>query len=179
MRGILLGRLKRLGAAGEGEANLIYAGDLGRFVAHLALAELPRHSVYNANGSDIQSFNEYFDRLSRGLGRGPLPHSGGASFYTGVRRQARRVGRLALRKQAALFGKFTGSNPVVAPALRQLELALRPDVHDGPPDQYARRVTFSMDRARQIGFEAQTSLKEGIDASVAWARSHGLDGAVM
>ena len=174
MRGIALGRLKQLGAAGEGQANLIYAGDLGRFVAYLAGAELPRHSVYNANGPEIPTFNEYFDRLSHALGRGPLPHSGAPSFYASMRRRLRRVGRLALRKQSALVGKFKRSNPSLVPALRRLELALRPDFHDGPSDQYARRVTFSMDCARGIGFVSTTSLQEGIDASVAWARSCGL-----
>lgn len=72
---ILAGQLKQLGSAGEGNANLIYARDLARFAAHLAVAELPQYSVFNANGPEIPTFNEYFDRLSRMLGRGPLPTS--------------------------------------------------------------------------------------------------------
>jgi hypothetical protein len=58
--------------------------------------------------------------------------------------------------------------------LNRFEAGLRPGVHDGPPDSYAKRVIFSIDRAKQIGFAPRTSLQEGIEASVLWARSQGL-----
>jgi nucleoside-diphosphate-sugar epimerase len=174
IRGIVSGQLKQLGGAGEGRANLIYAGDLAKFVAQLAVTELPHYSVFNANGSEIPTFNEYFNRLSQSLGFGPLPHSNARPVGAGLVRQARRAGRLVLRKSRPRLRKFAGENAFLASVLDRAEDALRFGFHDGPPDQYARPVVYSIERARQIGFSPQTSLQEGIEASVLWARLQGI-----
>jgi nucleoside-diphosphate-sugar epimerase len=174
IRGILSGDLKQLGAAGEGQANLLYARDLGEFVAHLALADLPNYAVYNANGEEIPTFNAYFDRLSLALGRGPLPPSGPPAPGAGARRQARRLGRFMLRRHGERLRHLAEASAGLTSMLNRFEAGLRPGVHDGPADGYARRVIFSIDRAKQIGFAPRTSLQEGIDASVLWARSQGL-----
>jgi nucleoside-diphosphate-sugar epimerase len=175
IRGIVSGKLGQLGQAGEGEANLIYAGDLGQFAAHLVTAELPHYSVFNANGSEIPTFNEYFDRLSLALGCGPLP-PGRNSLIRSTVRHVRRAGRFALRGRGAEIARLAGTDKFLAAALRRAEKALRYDLRDGPPDQHVQQVVYSIERARQIGFVPQTSLQAGIEASVLWARSDGLTG---
>ncbi|HTO61235.1 MAG TPA: NAD-dependent epimerase/dehydratase family protein [Bradyrhizobium sp.] len=174
IRGILSGDLQQLGAAGEGQANLLYARDLGEFTAHIALADLPNYAVYNANGAEIPTFNAYFDRLSRALGRGPLPPSAPPAPGAGARRQARRIGRFMLRRHGEKLRHLAEASAGLTSVLNRIEAGLRPGVHDGPADSYARHVIFSIDRARQIGFVPRTPLQEGIDASVRWARSLGL-----
>jgi nucleoside-diphosphate-sugar epimerase len=174
IRGIVSGQLKQLGEAGEGQANLIYARDLGQFAAYLAAAELPHYTIFNANGPEIPTFNEYFERLSRALGLGPLPPPGTRPLATALRRQARRGGRWTLKRLDTQLRKLAARSPFLGSALTWTQQALRHDVHDGPSDQYAKRVIYSNDRAKQIGFVPQTSLQEGIEASVLWARSQGL-----
>ncbi len=172
--GILSGELKDLGAAGEGRANLIYARDLGEFAAHLAVAELPHFSVFNANGSEIPTFNDYFDRLSRALRGGPLPPAGPAAFHAKARHQARRIGRFILRRHGSKLRHLAAGSAGLTSLLTRIDNGLRPGVHDGPADQYARHVMFSIDRAKAIGFVPRTSLQDGIEATVLWARSQGL-----
>jgi nucleoside-diphosphate-sugar epimerase len=174
IRGLISGKLKQLGEAGEGQANLIYARDLGRFAALLAITKLPHYAVYNANGPEIPTFNEYFDRLSHAIGLGPLAPPGTRPLNAVLRRQARRGSRWMLKRFGNRLRKFEKPCPFIGSALTWTQDALRHDVHDGPPNQYAQRIIYSIDCAKQIGFIPQTSLQEGIDASVLWARSLGL-----
>jgi nucleoside-diphosphate-sugar epimerase len=173
IRAIVAGDLKQLGAAGDGQANLLYVRDLGEFAAHLALADLPHYAVYNANGGEILTFNAYLDRLSRALGRGPLAPIGPPAPGAGARRQARRIGRFMLGRYRDRLQRLAQGRAGLTSLLNRIEAGLRPGVHDGPADSFSRRVMFSIDRARRIGFVPQTSLQEGIDASVLWARSQG------
>jgi nucleoside-diphosphate-sugar epimerase len=174
IRAIGDGQLGQLGSAGNGDANLIYAGDLGRFTAHLAAEDLPPYSIYNANGLEIPTFNEFFNRLSWSLGFGTLPSSCRRPIGGELTRHARRVGRFVLRKQKTRLRKLATTSRILTTSLDWAESTLRLGVHDGPPDQYAQRVIYSIDRARRIGFVPQTTLKEGIEASALWARSQGM-----
>jgi nucleoside-diphosphate-sugar epimerase len=170
MEAIVAGRLK---TGGQGEANLIYAADLARFVVELAVQPLPEYSVYNANGPEIPSFDEYFDSLSQALGKGPLPVSGRGPVQAGLRRQARRAARLLLRTQRGMLQRIARGKPRLESALSDLERAFRHDVGDGPSDRFARHVVYSNDRAQQFGLDPKTSLRDGIRASVQWAKSSG------
>jgi 2-alkyl-3-oxoalkanoate reductase len=174
MRALIAGQLGQLGLAGEGEANLIYAGDLGKFAAYLATADLPPYSVYNANGSEIPTFNEYFDRLSHALGLGPLPPSKERPLGSGIKRHARRLGRLVLREQGTRLRKLATASNLLASSVDWAEDALRPGIHDGAPDQFAGHVTYSIERARLIGFIPSTPLQDGVYASAQWAKSQGM-----
>jgi nucleoside-diphosphate-sugar epimerase len=173
---ILAGHLKQLGPAGEGNANLIYALDLARFAAHLAVAELPQYSVFNANGPEIPTFNEYFDRLSRMLGRGRLPTSTNSfTIRDALRRPIRGLGKYVLKNNQNML-KAASRNPILRDVLRRAEANLRLKPSDGEIRYYATHVTFSALRAREIGFEPSVSLDEGLTASVEWARVTGLTG---
>jgi nucleoside-diphosphate-sugar epimerase len=173
---ILSGHLRQFGAAGEGNANLIYVQDLARFAAQLAVTELPQYSVFNANGPEIPTFNEYFDRLSRMLGRGPLPTSAPSfTIRDALRRPIRRLGKYMLENNQSML-KTVGRNPILREILRRAEANLRLKPSDGETLYYSKQVIFSAQRAREIGFESRISLEEGLAASVKWARTVGLTG---
>jgi nucleoside-diphosphate-sugar epimerase len=175
IRQILSGHLKHFGVAGDGNANLIYAKDLATFVAHLVFANLPQYSVFNVNGPEIPTFNEYFSRLSRALGRGALPNhlSKSPGFQVALRRPVRIVGKYLLKNHQKLLLKVANSSPFLADLMKRSESNLRL----GPNDdeiRFATNVTFLTGRAKQIGFEPHTSLDDGIAASVRWAKLSGL-----
>ncbi|HTE92916.1 MAG TPA: NAD(P)-dependent oxidoreductase [Bradyrhizobium sp.] len=173
---ILSGHLEQLGSAGEGNANLIYVRDLARFAAHLAVAELPQYSVFNANGPEIPTFNEYFDRLSRILGRGPLPvPTNSFTIQDALRRPIRRLGKYVLEHNQNML-KMANRNPILRDVLRRAEANLRLKPSDGEIRYYGTRVVFSALRAREVGFEPRVSLEEGLTASAEWARAIGLTG---
>jgi nucleoside-diphosphate-sugar epimerase len=174
IREIATGRLQQLGAAGQGDANLIFAGDLGRFAAQLAIKSLPPFSVYNANGAEIPTFDAYFDQLSQAMGRGPLPLTSRPAWLFGLRRLIRRAIRMILRPHKPAIQKLAESNQLLKPALEKTEKLFEYDVFDEPRHRFAQNVVYSNDLAQSIGFQPKTSLEEGVTASVQWAQAEHL-----
>lgn len=174
LRDIFADRLRRLGAAGTGQANLVYAGDLARFIVQLIGTELPEFLLFNVNGAEIPTFDEYFNHLSFAVGLGPLAYKQTNKHIAALRRQVRRGARLAVRqvtKASRSTHRFVPGLPGFLDAAAE---KLRYGFGDEPPDNYAKSVIYSIDRARAHGFRPETSLDEGIAASVAWARASGL-----
>jgi nucleoside-diphosphate-sugar epimerase len=173
---ILDGQLQQFPEA-QGQANLIYVGDLARFAAELAVHPLPSCSVFNANGAEIPTFNTYFDRLSRALGRGPLPLNE-RQIRSALTRHARRAARLLMRTQATTLKHIAKGNRTLESTLSHLERAVRLRIGDerDARARYARQVVYSNDRARQFGLNPGTSLREGVKSSVEWVRSVGAKG---
>jgi UDP-glucose 4-epimerase len=174
IRAIASRRLAQLGVNCDGEANLIYVRDLGMLAARLAMHEIPHYGVYNANGAEIPTFAEYFDLLSRAIGRGPIRPLAVDPALNAVRRQVRRAGLYAVRKQAAAVRKLFHRNDAVAAVVRSLEKAAVERLGDLPADDFTKRRRYVIDRAKEIGFVPTTSLQEGIAASAEWAFAHGL-----
>jgi nucleoside-diphosphate-sugar epimerase len=171
IRGILSGGLLRLGTAGQGQANLVYAGDLGEFVAELARKKLPHYSAFNVNGPEIPTFDTYFDRLSRALGQGPLPlASKHRTIQVSLKRQVRRAVRLLLRTQRPLLKKIARRSETMQSGLSVIESYFQYELCDEPRGRFAKVVVYSNDQAQRIGFRPKTSLSEGIAASVQWAK---------
>ncbi len=174
LRNIFANRLRRLGAAGAGRANLVYAGDLARFISQINAMELPEFLLFNVNGVELPTFDEYFSRLNFAIGRGPLADRPSNTHMVELRRQARRVARLAIRQATRASRGTHRFVPGLASFLDAVAEKVRYGFGDEPPDTYAKPVTYSIDRARAHGFCPVTSLDEGIAASVAWARVSGL-----
>lgn len=174
---VLSGRWQRLGSAGEGRANLVYVGDLVRFALHLANRDLPAYSVYNANGPDIPTFNEYFERLSRALGRElPQTTSEILGLQVAIRRPIRAIGKYMLKNHRNLILEAANRSFFLKDLMKRTEDDLRLKPNDDEILLYGMDVTYSLERAKEIGFEPQMSLDDGLAASVEWARSVGLIG---
>jgi nucleoside-diphosphate-sugar epimerase len=176
LRGIASGGLSRLGPGGQGNANLVYAGDLGNFVVDLVRNELPTFSVYNVNGPEIPTFDIYFDLLSEALGHGPLPFDRKTPLQINLTRQARRAARLILRAQRPLLTKLARINPSVGNGLARIEQHFQFQLCN-ERHRFAKTAVYSNDLAQSIGFRPATSLSAGIAASVQWAKDSGVTGA--
>jgi UDP-glucose 4-epimerase len=174
IRRIVSGHLRQLGAAGEGNANLIYVQDLARFVVRLTVAQqLPAYSVFNVNGPEIPTFNKYFDLMSQMLGRGPLPLPIDAPAQRGFRSPVRKLAKHLVQSNPALI-RAVSHAPFLRSLLRRAEARLRLSPSEGEIEYYGRKVIFSVLRANAIGFEPCIGLGEGIAASLDWARATGL-----
>lgn len=172
---ILSGKWRNFGAAGEGRANLIYVGDLVRFIVHLIDAPLPSYSVFNANGSEIVSFNEYFDRLSKALGRGALlATKESLSFQVALRRPIRELGKYMMKNHQKFLMEAANRSTVVKDVMKRVEADLRMKPNDDELHLYGLDVSYSNRRAIEIGFRPRTSLDDGIAASVQWAKDVGI-----
>jgi nucleoside-diphosphate-sugar epimerase len=173
IRAIASGRLARLGVNCDGEANLIYVRDLGMLATRLATHEIPHYCVYNANGVEIPTFAEYFDLLSRAIGRGPFSPLAVQPALSAIRRQARRAGLYALTKPAAVARSIFPRSAIAA-VVRSVEKAAFERLGDLSADDFTKRRRYAIDRAKELGFVPPTSLQEGIAASAEWAFAQGL-----
>jgi nucleoside-diphosphate-sugar epimerase len=167
------GRLIRLGANGDGIANLVYISDLAEFCVHLTKMDLPRLSTYNVNAPNAKTFNEYIHCLTSSLRidtsfRGRRPER----FYlVRVRRFARGAVKVLQRLLRPVLSRLGGLDSVFA----RLQVALK-----AGPEDIALRGGFSKDvfytsaRAQAVNFEPKVSLCEGVRASVEYAKGQGI-----
>jgi hypothetical protein len=79
-----------------------------------------------------------------------------------------------LRTQQATLKKITHGKPNLESALSAIEQTLQRDVNDEPSSRFSRHVVYSNDQARRVGLQPRTSLQDGVNASVEWAKSRGL-----
>lgn len=56
-----------MGAAGDGDCNLIYVDDLAGFIVHLLSLDQTGIKVYNVNGSETLTWNQFYAELARWL----------------------------------------------------------------------------------------------------------------
>ena len=157
IRAIAQGKLRQMGDAGDGDANLVYVDDLAALCAFMIERDAPGYEIFNANGPETPTFNEYFSALNTAMGMPPLGPPR-APFAVATERLLRKIGR-----------KLTKVAPVPGIALW---LSYR--FGDEPSDAFSHRVHFNMQRAHAAGFHPQTGLEEGVRKSVLWAKQAGL-----
>jgi UDP-glucose 4-epimerase len=168
---LISGRWRRLGAAGEGRANLVHVDDVAAFAGFLTTHETGVFSVFNANGPDVPTWNAYLDLFSDTLGA-PRP--------TG--RQSTSLAWAALRRPLKVLEKrLLKMRPVLtqnAGVLGQLFRAIQDDVILNPSYQelalYRLNAVYAMEAAAVIGFRPATGLQQGLAQCAAWARESGL-----
>ena len=66
------GKWNALGERGEGKCNLVYVGDVVRFVQFLIENDVGPYTVFNANGPEVPTWNSYLERFNAALGHPPL-----------------------------------------------------------------------------------------------------------
>ena len=173
MRSVRAGRLRGLGAAGKGYANLIYVDDLAQMCRSLAVGAIPPFSIAIANGDDVVSYNQYFDTIAEALGIAADGHDPQPLAAAGVVR-ARRLGRGGLKVLRRVARPVAGRMAPVDRLLRSAEAALRQRPEDAPPGSYAGDTRYVSRTAAGLGLAAPTPLREGVARSLAFAPEAGL-----
>jgi UDP-glucose 4-epimerase len=169
VRRLASGRWRRLDERGDGFANLVHVADVARMAAFAAGAPLPQVSVFNANGPETPTWNDYLDRLADALG---LPRPTGRQALSPAMKALNRPLRVAQKKLLAKMQArpFIGSHRWQDRAAETLALA--------PSSQEAAlfrlRATYAMDRAAAAGFTPLIGLDQGIADCADWARARGL-----
>jgi nucleoside-diphosphate-sugar epimerase len=172
VRDLVGGRLTRLGAAGEGTANLVYIDDLARFCAHLTTSNIEPFTLLNVNGEDHLSFNQYFERMSAAFGFGSLPDPD-AQYYHEARRYIRKFLRAGSKIQRKLVPAGL-SQTILGRFQRRLEMRYAYNHWDQCLTVRPSHVLFSNEASKQHGFVSAISLDCGLRAVEKWAREQGL-----
>jgi nucleoside-diphosphate-sugar epimerase len=168
------GRWKRLGAGGEGRANLIYVDDVAAFAAFLARRDLGDYTVFNANGPDVPTWNDYLDLFADMLGAGrPIGLQTTSLARAALLRPLRVLERRLLTCGAGQLTSLSARSPLIGRAVQRLwdDLALNPSYQE--LKIYRLGAVYSMERAARAGFAPQTSLRQGLARCVEWAAQTG------
>lgn len=178
------GRWAEFDKYGDGFCNAVYVDDLASAV-FLALGEADAAGqVFNVNGPEVGTWNQYFRRFNDALGQPPLRAKGATSsalrsaamdrlsavtyyfvekFYDRLMEIYLRGGptsRLMTRVKTMLNS---------TPSTKELE------------DLYSRRAVYVDDKARELlGYRPAFDLDEGLRTCVLWLAHHGLvDGSAI
>jgi nucleoside-diphosphate-sugar epimerase len=169
------GKWSDLGAQGEGKCNLVYVGDLVRFVKFLIENDVGPYQIFNGNGPEVCTWNSYLTRFNAALGHPPLaaPRSS-LGLQVMLRRPVRAAGKYMLAHHRGLLAEAAQRSPRLRHLMRKTEEDLKLRPNDDDIQRFSMDVTYSMQKAASFGYVPQVSVDQGIAMSVEWARSVGL-----
>jgi nucleoside-diphosphate-sugar epimerase len=175
---IASGRWKNLGALGAGSCNLVHAHDVARAAVLAATTSVqPGSHVWNINGPDVVSWNEYIERFGDALEVSNRTTPGTLHLTSMIfgSEAVRTGGKLLKTHFNTLFKGITRSGragPAVMAGAKSLA-----DLYPTPIETklLRRRVTYRWDRAaRDLRFQPSIKLSDGLAQSAAWCRIHGV-----
>lgn len=150
------GRWPALGAAGDGDANLIHVDDLAGFIAHLATVPAPVAGTFNVNGADIPTWTAYLEALRDATGAPPAA--------------GRLPGRATLfaRKAAKAIDTVARRGGVAVPPLERF--VARTPSHD-EVRRFATPVRYAIERMVATGYTPRIDVARGVADIAAWDRA--------
>lgn len=170
---IQTGRWRRIGPFGVGTCNLVHGRDVARAVIAAATVALaPGRHIFNLNGPDVVTWNEYIERLGDALGIPDRSEPNAVSFRAMVAAsQMMRMGaRLTMVR--SFFRRSTGA---ARAAMKNAQAATNLYPSAGELLLLRRQAHYLSDHAqRALGLTPGTSLDIGIRESVDWCRVHGI-----
>lgn len=170
------GRWRKLGARGEGKANLVYVGDLVHQAVFLIENDLGPFVLVNGNGPDTPTWNEYLEGFNAALGNAPLaePAEAALGLQVALRRPVRILGKYLLANHRELLMFAARNAPPLKRAMKAAEADLKLNPNDDEMKRFGEDVVYSMDRSRALGFTPRTSTADGLALTADWARFIGL-----
>jgi nucleoside-diphosphate-sugar epimerase len=174
---LVSGRWRTLGAAGEGRCNLLYVGDLVRAIQRALTEPVAPGAVFNVNGPEIPSWNEYFERFNALLtGRALAAATARKSqLEVALSLPVRALGKYVLKHHRPLLIGLSARSLAVKSVLKRAETALRMVPSPDEAKLFRLDATYDIARARAgLGFEPVTGLDRGLALSAAWLIQNGV-----
>ena len=177
-RRVISGSWGTLGKFGDGRCNLVYVQDVAEAMLAAAQSDVTIGKVYNLNGPDNVTWNDYWSRLSLLLtGKDlpvidPRPVIRRAKLLTPVRK----FGVFMLKRNRALVMKIYSANYLTRGVFKATESNLKLFPVLDELESYARDTSFPTDRLRaDSGYAPGTAFDEAKELSAEWL---GLIGVV-
>lgn len=171
------GRWRTLGVAGEGRCNLLYVGDLVRAIQRALTEPVAPGSIFNVNGPEIPTWNEYFERFNalltgRKLAAATARTSG---LEVQLSKPVRALGKYVLKHHRPLLIGLSARSRAIKSMLKRAETTLRMVPSPDEAKLFRLDATYDIARARvALGFEPTTGLDRGLALSAAWLVQNGL-----
>jgi nucleoside-diphosphate-sugar epimerase len=171
------GQWGTFGSAGEGKCNLVYVTDVVQAIYRALQSENAPGEIFNVNGEEIITWNDYFVRFNEALGRPPLPtvNAWPIAVKSRLLSPVRVAGRFALSRFNGTLMKLHAKSSLAAKYMKVTESSLKLTPTNDQLKLYGMDVQYPIDKARQqLGYAPQVGVSQGLEFGVAWLRQHGL-----
>jgi nucleoside-diphosphate-sugar epimerase len=165
------GLWKRLGLLGQGKCNAVHVDDVVRYAVAALTQDHIAGGVFNINGPEIVTWDEYFERFNRHLDLPPIPGQPVSETHRKVRAMGimRTIGKYALKYHQPLLLWLSHKSVFLRERMRQAELAVRCTPNRDEITLFQLDASYLTDRAeRAFGFRPDIDLDRGLASTAAW-----------
>ncbi len=171
------GRWGTFGAGGEGKCNLVYVTDVVQAIERALQVDGAVGAVFNINGGEVVTWNEYFTRFNEALGRDPLPRL--KTWKIGLRARVlspvRKTARFALQRFGKPILRLHSKSALAAGIMKATESSLKLTPTSDQLKRFRQDAEYRIDRARDVlGYEPRVGVTDGLEFCAAWLRHHGI-----
>lgn len=163
-------------ADARGTCNLLYVDDLVGAVMAALEADVAPGDVFNINGPERPSWNDYFHALNDAIGLPPLdPKSKGRARMSAIGMQpVRSAAKLALKHfESQIMGIYQRSE-LARSIMKRAEGKIRTTPVLGEFVEYSRRTSYSTAKAqRQLGYQPRFPMGMSIPLTASWLEHNG------
>lgn len=160
---------------GDGKCNLIYVDDLARAIILMLDHENAVGQAYNINGSDVITWNEYFNKFNDSMGLPSLKHLS----YNQARIQAlgmqpvRTIGRIVKDHFMTEAKKLADTFDAAKTLMKGTESMLKTVPSPEELEMYGRDAIFTNSKAKELlEYGPVTTVQEGINSTVTWLKTN-------
>lgn len=163
---------------GEGRANLIYVDDLVQAICKSLTCEAALGEAFHINGPDVPTWNEYFERFNRALGRQPLPKLSASRSKLRTKLMdtcSYMADKVVNRFEDKLMEIYLrGGWPTIV--MKRVKRVLQSTPSGAElNDLFSRNAFYSDAKARElIGYKPFFDLDDGLKLSVQWLQLNEL-----
>jgi nucleoside-diphosphate-sugar epimerase len=162
---------------GAGTCNLVYVDDLVAAIMLSLRRVEAAGEVFNVNGAERLTWNDYFKALNDAMGLPPLkPHGRTSSRLAAATMMPVRKSAKAMLKYFPGPIKHIYQHSAHGRALmKRAEQVIRTTPTSAEFDLYSRKAFYLSKKAeRLLGYRPRFALTEGVELSAAWLRHHRL-----
>jgi nucleoside-diphosphate-sugar epimerase len=165
------GRWKQLGALGDGKCNLVHVHDVVRYAIAAIRQDGVAGGVFNINGPEIVTWNDYFERFNHQLGMPAMaPQSADrARIAVAATAPVRAVGKYAVKHHAPQLLWLSHRSDLLKRAMQRTELKLKCTPNQDELTLFRLNARYLTDKAeRAFGFRPEVGVDAGLAMTVAW-----------
>ncbi len=174
---LLQRKLGKIEGFGEGKCNLLFVDDAVDAIVHCIESDRGDNMVFNVNGPEVISWNEYFEIFNNALGLPPLERvqQRDARIKAVVGESIRIAGRYVQRHHMGLVKSLAAHSQSLDRLLRTTEQHLRSTPALSELKLYDKEATYSSERLKTVlGFSARTPVRKGVAISSEWLKEQGV-----
>jgi nucleoside-diphosphate-sugar epimerase len=169
-------RWKQLDALGQGKCNLVHVHDVARYTIAAVRQKGVAGEIFNINGPEIVTWNDYIERFNYQLGMPAIPSQSTGRTRVKVRAMGpvRAIGKYALKHHSPQLLWLSHRSDGLKRLMQRTELTLKCTPNQDELALFKLDAHYLTGKAESaFGFRSKIGVEEGLAMSVAWLNHMG------